>query len=363
MGFSWSILGVMLLLGAVQLAVGVVLGRCLPIREERKPREKHPERDELDRHHLRFFADRLRQLVTGVSGEVDDHRHQISEVNQQLARVQEADSGTLTEFVLRSVARIMVINERLQTRLTTAEQRLRQQNEQIEEHFTEARTDPLTALMNRRAFDDALKHEVTHGRQPFALIMVDVDHFKERNDEYGHPAGDQLLCSVSRRMEEVLAGLGMVARFGGEEFAMIIPKASAAQARQIAEQVRAAVAAVPFSYEHVSIPLTVSVGATLTTSADDAFTALKRSDEALYVAKRSGRNCAFFHDGTACRRIEADDQITQPVAESPDLHRPLPDCLIPPAFADADTDSLEQISADLRRRMAEIAGPAADKER
>ncbi|MDY0170517.1 MAG: hypothetical protein RBS80_28515, partial [Thermoguttaceae bacterium] len=161
MEFSWSIFAAMLILGAVQLAVGVVLGRCLPTGGTKQAlpwRKQRPEM-EIDPRRLQFFANRLQKLVTGVSGEVDDHRNQISEVSRELATAREDDAGTLTDSVLRSIARIVAINERLQNRLESAEERLQQQNEQIAAHFTESRTDPLTGLMNRRAFDDALSFQ------------------------------------------------------------------------------------------------------------------------------------------------------------------------------------------------------------
>jgi len=139
---------------------------------------------EIDQRRLRFFAGRLHRLLAGVSGDVDSHRQQISEVSRELAVVQEDDTGALTDSVLRSLARIMAINERLQGRLESAEQRLRQQNEQLEAHFNESRTDALTGLMNRRAFDDALAFQAEHGTRPFAVMMLDVDHFKAMNDEH-----------------------------------------------------------------------------------------------------------------------------------------------------------------------------------
>lgn len=359
MEFSWSIFAAMLILGAVQLAVGVVLGRCLPTGGTKQAlpwRKQRPEM-EIDPRRLQFFANRLQKLVTGVSGEVDDHRNQISEVSRELATAREDDAGTLTDSVLRSIARIVAINERLQNRLESAEERLQQQNGQIAAHFTESRTDPLTGLMNRRAFDDALSFQVEQGSGPFALMMIDVDHFKSLNDQHGHPAGDQVLCGVSSRLEALLAGQGMVARYGGEEFAVIIPAIDAAGARQIAERLRLAVAASPFSYEHTSLALSVSLGATLVIQGDDAMAAFKRSDEALYTAKRSGRNCAYFHDGEHCRRIEYD---LEPSALPPGpaaLNAPpsTPAGKPGPSSAARD-DNFDDLSADLHRRMMEVAG-------
>ncbi|MDZ7617549.1 MAG: GGDEF domain-containing protein, partial [Patescibacteria group bacterium] len=355
MSFSWPIFAVMLLLGAVQLAVGVVLGRCLPVGGFRKP--SHVEqggRLAIDQRRLRFFAERLRRLLAGVSGDVDSHRQQISEVSRELAGVHDDDGGELTDSVLRSLARIMAINERLQGRLESAENRLQQQNEQLEAHFNESRTDALTGLMNRRAFDDALAFQAEQGSRPFAVMMLDVDHFKAMNDEYGHPAGDEVLCGISNRLEAVLAGRGMVARYGGEEFAAIIPAVDAEQAQRIAEQLRLAVAAAPFLHEKARLPMSMSLGVALVQDGDDVVAAMKRADEALYTAKRSGRNCGYFHDGATCQRIDADaGDLAQPSAgETVDMRSEMPPSRwVSPGLT--DQDDFDDISVDLRQRMLE----------
>lgn len=356
MDFSWPIFGVMLLLGTVQLAVGVVLGRYLPTggRHGNLARGKQSVGLTIDQRRLQFFAERLRRLLAGVSGDVDSHRQQISEVSRELASVQEDDAGSLTDSVLRSLARIMTINERLQGRLESAEQRLQQQNEQLETHFNESRTDALTGLMNRRAFDDALAFQAEQGSRPFAVMMLDVDHFKAMNDEYGHPAGDAVLCGISNRLEALLAGRGMVARYGGEEFAVIVPAADAVQSQQIAEQLRFAIAAAPFHHEQAKVPLSISLGVALVSEGDDATVTLKRSDKALYTAKRSGRNCAYYHDGDMCHRIDfgvEGDGLPDAAAESTDE---LPSRWITSRLA-AD-DGFAEISDDLRQRMTEIVG-------
>lgn len=360
MEFSWSIFVVLLLLlGAVQLAVGVVLGRCLPWgnRNLGLPRSKGEAPTRIDPQRLHFFASRLCNLVADVSGDVGDHRNQIAEISRDLAGADTNDGDALTDCVLRSLARIVNINERLQNRLESAEQRLQQQNEQIVAHFTESRTDPLTGLMNRRAFDDALRYQADQGSRPFALIMIDVDRFKDLNDQHGHPAGDHVLRGMSGRLEAVLAGAGMIARYGGEEFAVIVPAVGAAEARQIAERLRIAVASAPFILEHTSLALSVSLGVSLVTPHDDPMTGVKRSDEALYEAKRSGRNCAFFHDGSRCREIAPEQEPfrVSAVPENPGgapatpTHKPAPDRFLV-------DENFDDISADLRRRMMEVAG-------
>ncbi len=360
MEICWLLLAVLLLLGAVQLAAGVALGRCLPRRRlgAKPDRREADDAVHIDPHRLQFFARRLSKLMTGVSGDVDDHRSRISEVGRELAAAGAGDPGALTDSVLRAMARMVAANDRLQNRLASAEQRLQEQNKQIEEHFTESRTDPLTGLMNRRAFDDTLSLQVEQGNRPFALMMIDVDHFKELNDEHGHPAGDEALRGISQRLHGLLGGAGMVARYGGEEFAVFVPAVDAAEARQIAERLRRGVAAAPFSCEQAALRLTVSLGVTQVSPHDDASAAFKRSDEALYAAKRSGRNCTFFHDGTRCRRIQL-DVAPSDCPPAPPASSPPPAARIGrPADTAPSDDSFDALSADLRKRMIEVARSA-----
>jgi diguanylate cyclase (GGDEF)-like protein len=158
-------------------------------------------------------------------------------------------------------------------------------------------TDATTALFNRRAFDLRLRDELeraTRYQLPLALLMIDVDHFKLYNDTHGHPAGDKVL----RALGDVLAGSELRAtdtafRFGGEEFAVILPHTDAAAALNSAERVRAAVeqAAFPEGTDQPLGRVTISIGiATFPAQAGDARDLVSRADLALYEAKRLGRN-------------------------------------------------------------------------
>jgi diguanylate cyclase (GGDEF)-like protein len=157
-----------------------------------------------------------------------------------------------------------------------------------------ADTDALTGLRNRRAFDVALKLEVgrfeRYGR-PIALLMVDADHFKAVNDQHGHEAGDHVLQHIARTVRSCIRDIDTAARFGGEEFAVLLPETPIAQARQVAERIRAAIAASDVAYNGRSIPLTASIGvAGAPESVPSADLLLTAADENLYEAKRGGRD-------------------------------------------------------------------------
>ena len=160
-------------------------------------------------------------------------------------------------------------------------------------------TDPLTQLPNRRAFDrsfDAEWQRAAHEDLPISLLMIDIDLFKAFNDRLGHPAGDECLGLVARTVNALARRpLDMAARLGGEEFVLLLPNTDAAGARQMGESVRAAIDAL--GIDHPGAPrghLTVSIGlATLYPCGQDIIPAalIEQADQALYAAKRAGRNC------------------------------------------------------------------------
>jgi len=154
--------------------------------------------------------------------------------------------------------------------------------------------DALTGLANRRRMLETLEEEPARDA-PTALIFVDVDHFKEYNDRYGHPAGDEALRGVARVLREVAPSGALVARYGGEEFACLLPGCDAPQARALAERIRAAVAecevAVPGEETRNRVTISAGVATQTLATAADAHHLLRSADVALYQAKRDGRNC------------------------------------------------------------------------
>ena len=129
--------------------------------------------------------------------------------------------------VERAVAQIMQANQALQTRLTSAEESLRQQAQVIEAYMAEARTDALTNLPNRRALDDELKTrfaEWLRERRPLAVMVIDIDHFKKINDQYGHLMGDEVLAGIAQSLAKSLREKDFLARYGGEEFFAILSR-------------------------------------------------------------------------------------------------------------------------------------------
>jgi len=151
-------------------------------------------------------------------------------------------------------------------------------------------TDPLTGLRNRRAFLDRLDDEILHARRggpPVAVVLLDVDGFKPYNDRFGHPSGDRVLREIARLFGERVRSTDVVARIGGDEFALVLPATDAEGAYVLAERLRRAVEDAPWR-EH---PVTVSAGAAAGGGEADAEELLAAADRALYAAKAWGRNC------------------------------------------------------------------------
>jgi diguanylate cyclase (GGDEF)-like protein len=184
-------------------------------------------------------------------------------------------------------------------------------DELIERLFQVARTDRLTGLVNRRGFDERLELELERSRrteEPVALVLADIDHFKEVNDRFGHPAGDAVLTAVGRAAQGAMRKVDTMARLGGDEFALILPSTEAGGAFEVAERLRREVPhlfhdgrdSVTMSFGIVEFPLDGGTRERL----------LEAADGALYRAKGLGRNRSVV------RRVELADDALQAAATS-----------------------------------------------
>jgi len=152
-----------------------------------------------------------------------------------------------------------------------------------------ATTDPLTQLSNRRALMDVIRHEerrLQRGRQVLSFVMADIDHFKQVNDTLGHDAGDEVLRQVSQTLTEGVREIDHLARWGGEEFLIVLPDTEEAEAAHVAERLRQAVARHPVR----GLTITATFGVSEVREGETAEQAISRADSALYAGKRAGRN-------------------------------------------------------------------------
>ncbi|UTV29249.1 GGDEF domain-containing protein [Photobacterium atrarenae] len=158
-----------------------------------------------------------------------------------------------------------------------------------------AETDSLTGLLNRRAFSQnaqTILDDTQDSKTSISLILLDIDHFKQVNDNHGHLTGDHVLCTVARTIQATLRQEDLLARFGGEEFVILLNNTTLSDAKQITERLRIAIETLQIPHKNTRLQCTASFGITSLLSGDADITSLiKYADEALYQAKSQGRNC------------------------------------------------------------------------
>ncbi|MBX9721757.1 MAG: GGDEF domain-containing protein, partial [Candidatus Obscuribacterales bacterium] len=174
------------------------------------------------------------------------------------------------------------------------------------ELVVDANTDPLTGLPNRRAYEEFRKTAIKQARtntQPISILMLDLDKFKDVNDTYGHAVGDQVLQEVAHRWSKKMRASDILARIGGEEFTVLLPQTTLAQAELVAEKFRDVISRTPITLDLgdgklLTIDATVSIGLASTDRIINEAgldMLMKQADDALYQAKRKGRNRVVPH--------------------------------------------------------------------
>jgi diguanylate cyclase (GGDEF)-like protein len=188
--------------------------------------------------------------------------------------------------------------------------------EQLRDAQTQALTDALTGIGNRRAFDWELTRRLGEFRRHgigCCVMLLDLDHFKSVNDRYGHDLGDQVLQGVSKVLRQTLRDTDLAARYGGEEFGVILPGTPFGEACRVAERVRRTLANTQWSVQRHALRITTSVGVAGARRDDDESSLLQRADKNLYAAKKTGRNrCCWREDGSSHLAIEFGNHFRQP---------------------------------------------------
>ena len=237
----------------------------------------------------------LREQVDGlqnsVQGAVD-----LSSLKHILENRLEGLLGTLDQHQQQRDAREQDVAAHLQAlaeRVVQMEQQAQDFREHLEEQRQKALLDPLTGLPNRAAWGERLAFAVARWQSQgnsLLIAMLDLDHFKRINDGYGHLAGDKVLKIIANQLRRQLRPGDFIARFGGEEFVLLIPDATPAMGLALLEKLRLAIADCPFHFRGEPVTITASIGVSAFKAGDRSESVLKRADEALYRAKHNGRN-------------------------------------------------------------------------
>jgi diguanylate cyclase len=291
----------------------------------------------------------LRDLAQNVASDVGAHNMLVGNISDQLDALKDG-GGAGGDAVREAVSKMLEANNKLQTRLADAERKIQVQAEEIRTQQSEARTDALTKLSNRRAFDAGLEEsrsKFNEDGRPFSMIIFDVDHFKRFNDEHGHLAGDEVLRQVGRTLARTVKSGDLPCRYGGEEFAIIMANTAAADAQVAAERIRKAIEAMTVQFGEKSLRVTASIGMAESRPQEDAAQLVRRADDSVYASKKAGRNCSHWHNGVECIPIHAPGKAPAPKAEASVAKFSLPDC---PAGTWPDR---VMFSDQLRRRIAE----------
>jgi diguanylate cyclase len=213
-------------------------------------------------------------------------------------------SGTVDRKRVREILEALVVstkdvsstNRTLEARLKETRGEIASLRETLEAVRIETLTDPLTGIANRKHFEEMLVKTIDQSiveQAPLSLIVIDIDHFKRFNDHYGHLTGDQVLRLVSMTMREQIKTKATLARFGGEEFGIILPHTTLDAARAAAERVRVSVMGrelVKRSTGESLGKVTISLGVAALRRGDTSVSLLERADQCMFAAKRSGRN-------------------------------------------------------------------------
>ena len=245
---------------------------------------------------------RVMDMVVQFSGETESYNKKLDRQTESIA--QHVSGNAVLEDLLGEIVQqlreVQQNSESFSKNLTESHAEIQSLKESLDKAADEARRDFLTGIDNRRAFDEAIEELVEDSKdkeKDLCLLLVDIDHFKQFNDTYGHQIGDEVLKIVARALTRSVRGQDVVARYGGEEFAVLLPETPINGAHIVAENIRKLIADNRLKRKNSTEDLgqiTVSIGATRFRFGmhenDNVPYFIQRADEALYKAKKAGRN-------------------------------------------------------------------------
>ena len=318
----------------------------------KKPTAKPPEAVKRATERAAMAASQVADLAQTVASDVGDHAAKMKAISAELAGVDRESAGA-NAAVNAVMDQILAANNELQQRLEKAEKQLAAQAVELKAHESDARTDSLTGLANRRAFDDELKRRINEWQRkgtPCTLVLMDIDFFKKFNDTHGHQVGDEVLKQFAKVLAAQSREMDLPCRYGGEEFGVILPATEAVKACVVAERIRAAIEASATVCGAKTLKVTCSLGVAEFVDDDDVARLIRRADDALYASKKAGRNCGHWNTGTIHVPITHPEQAAIAAAAEP-VPAPTPEPAPPaePAPAPSGATFIQM----LKRRVTE----------
>jgi len=263
---------------------------------------------------MRRQQDEMLRSLEGLLSRLDIDQMEVRSFTGAVNKVSESlssqsESGSITPEKLVAVAealaeagrRKVAAGNKTITQVGSHVEEIAKMRDEINRLRMMANTDELTGLHNRRAFDETLaSYFSSEDRGTFALVMIDIDHFKQINDTYGHAGGDKILCLVASCIRSAVRQDSFVARTGGEEFAVILRKTNTEDVAKAAERIRTAIADLEIASRNggQQVRVTASVGVSMADMADNPPALYVMADSALYRSKNTGRNRVTISDGS-----------------------------------------------------------------
>jgi len=281
--FVWVLASVV-----ASLVAGFYIGRATSHSEQERLAQEERQKA------LKALVDVLNS-VQDLSTDMDSRNSEMHEVQRHVGDLHATgELEQVRQELLGQVVAVIESNQKLEEDLVFARCRMEQQAEELDRTRREAHTDALSGVANRKAFDDKLKLLLGYQRRlgtPFSLLLADLDHFKWINDTYGHQAGDRVIHQLGSLLTSQVRENDFVARYGGDEFALLLANADLDASMKIAERICVETTHINFgapTSEQTAI--TLSLGLAVAQTGDTTESLFKRADEALYASKKGGRN-------------------------------------------------------------------------
>jgi|GEM_PF-871113 len=301
--------------------VGVIVGYLLKRGRGEAAAASAVERAEQERRATLQVLVEVLKSIEQVNGDVETHNSEIRHTADQVGSMKvSGDMVTVQQVLLEHMKALAAANKRLQNDLICSRYHIEEQARQIDQIRREAYTDALAEVANRKAFDEKLQMLLAawhRHRQPFVLLLADMDHLKRINDAHGHRAGDLVIRRLGTILREAVREGDFVARYGGDEFAILLPNTVLPDGVNLAEAIRGRIAdqSSQVTLRGEEVAMSLSIGVAAVADGDDAGSLIQRADTALYRAKNLGRNQVQMEPSSSKGRFYGDSMAANDLGD------------------------------------------------